>query len=117
MKRWRDENNRQTKEHCHKLLRALKEEHLEPILRELSGKDGELVTYAQILGCFAIEQGFKCDAKGAKDICTQVLHEFYPVGVCGICLDQLKTFKSVQCSRARYKQSSGQTIGKTNNRI
>ena len=118
LKRWQDKNNRQTKEQCHKLLRALKEEHLDPILRELSGKDGASVSFAQIIGGYsAIEQGFKRDAKGAKDICAQVFYEFHPVGVCGICFDQLKTFKSVQCSRARYKQSSGQTIGKTNNRI
>lgn len=79
LKRWQDENNQQTKEQCHKLLRALKEEHLDPILRELSGKDGASVSFAQIIGGYsAIEQGFKRDAKGAKDICAQVFYEFHP---------------------------------------
>ncbi|XP_022790076.1 stress response protein NST1-like [Stylophora pistillata] len=79
LKRWQNENNRLTKEQCHKLLRALKEEHLDPVLRKLSGKDGASVSFSQIIGGYsAIEQGFKCDARGAKDICAQVFYEFHP---------------------------------------
>ncbi|XP_058943961.1 guanylate-binding protein 7-like [Pocillopora verrucosa] len=60
-------------------LRALKKEHLDPILREVSGKDGASVSFARIIGGYsAIEQGFKRDAKGAKDICAQVFYEFHP---------------------------------------
>nr|XP_058956417.1 guanylate-binding protein 6-like [Pocillopora verrucosa] len=81
LKRWQDENKRLTKEQCHKLLRALKKKHLDPILRELSGKDGAAVSFAQIIGGYsAIEQGFNRDAKGAKDVCAQVFYEFHPVG-------------------------------------
>ncbi|PFX25984.1 guanylate-binding protein 7-like [Stylophora pistillata] len=79
LKRWQNENNRLTKEQCHKLLRALKEEHLDPVLRELSGKDGASVSFSQIIGGYsAIEQGFTRDARGAKDICAQVFYEFHP---------------------------------------
>ena len=118
LKRWQDENNRLTKEQCSKLLRELKKKCLDPILRELRGENGASVSFAQIIGGYsAIEQGFKRDAKGAKDVCAQEFYDFYPVGVCGISFDQLKTFKSVQRNRARYKQSRGQTIGQTNIRI
>lgn len=81
LKRWQEENNRLTKEGCYRLLRGLKEQQLDPILTRLSGKDGASVTFAQIIGGYsAIEQGFKRDAKGAKDVCAQVFYEFHPVG-------------------------------------
>lgn len=71
-----------TKEECHKLLRRLKEQHLDPILRKLSGKDGASVSFAQIIGGHsAIEQGFKRDSRGAKDVCAEVFYEFHPVGL------------------------------------
>ena len=118
LKRWQDENNRLTKEECSKLLRKLKKKCLDPILRQLSGEDGASMSFDQIIeGYSAIEQGFKRDAKGAKDVCAQEFYDFHPVGVCGISFDQLKTSKSVQRNRVRYKQSRGQTIGQTNSRI
>ena len=80
LKRWQEENNRLTKEECHRLLRSLKEQHLDPILRQLSGKEGASVTFAQIIGGYsAIEQGFKSHSRGAKDVCAQVFYEFHPV--------------------------------------
>ena len=82
LKKWQMENNRLTREECHKLLRSLKEQHLDPILRQLSGKDGASVTFAQIIGGYsAIEQGFKTHSRGAKDVCAQVFFEFHPVGL------------------------------------
>ena len=118
LKRWQDENNRLTKEQCSKLLRELKKKCLDPILRELRGEYGASMSFAKIIGGYsAIEQGYKRDAKGAKDVRAQEFCDFHPVGVCGISFDQLKTFKSVQRNRARYKQSRGQTIGQTNIRI
>ena len=118
LKRWQDKNNRLTKEKCSKLLRELKKEHLDPILRELRGKEGVSMSFDRIVGGYAaIEKGFQREAKGAKDVCAQEFYDFHPVGVYGISFDQLKTFKSVQRNRARYKQSRGQTIGQTNNRI
>ncbi|XP_020607894.1 guanylate-binding protein 4-like [Orbicella faveolata] len=79
LKRWQQENNRLTKEGCYRLLRGLKEQQLDPILTLLSSKDGASVTFAQIIGGYsAIEQGFKRDAKGAKDVCAQVFYEFHP---------------------------------------
>ena len=82
LKRWQEENNRLTKEGCYKLLRRLKEQQLDPILTRLSSKDGASVTFNQIIGGYsAIEQGFKRDAKGAKDVRAQVFYEFHPVGL------------------------------------
>ena len=81
LKRWQEENNRLTKVECYRMLRGLKEQHLDPILERLSGKDGASVTFAQIIGGYsAIEQGFKRDARGAKDVCAEVFYEFHPVG-------------------------------------
>ena len=82
LKQWQEQNNRLTKEECHKLLRSLKEQHLDPILRQLSGKDGASVSFAQIIGGYsAIEQGFKSHSRGAKDVCAQVFYEFHPVSL------------------------------------
>ena len=82
LKRWQEENNRLTKEGCYRLLRALKEQQLDPILTLLSSRDGASVTFTQIIGGYsAIEQGFKRDAKGAKDVCARVFYEFHPVGL------------------------------------
>lgn len=80
LKHWLEDNNRLTREECNKLLRDLKEQHLDPILRQLSGKDGASVTFAQIIGGYsAIEQGFKTQSRGAKDVCAQMFYEFHPV--------------------------------------
>ena len=82
LKQWQEQNNRLTTEQCHKLLRSLKEQHLDPILRQLSGKDGASVSFAQIIGGYsAIEQGFKSLSRGAKDVCAQVFYEFHPVSL------------------------------------
>ena len=77
---WQEENTRLTKESCHQLLIALKQQHLDPVLTQLRGKDGAQVSFAQIMACYtAIEQGFKAEAKGAEDVCAQVFFEFHPV--------------------------------------
>lgn len=80
LKRWQEENQRLTKESCQRLLKGLKEEHLEPILEQLSGKDGSSVSFDQIEKTFsAIEQDFQELARGAKDICAQEFFKFQPV--------------------------------------
>lgn len=76
---WQEENTRLTKESCHQLLVGLKQQHLDPVLTQLRGKDGAKVSFAEIMACYtAIEQGFKLEAKGAEDICAQVFFEFHP---------------------------------------
>ena len=93
LKHWLEENDHLTREECQKLLRDLKEQHLDPILRQLSGKDGASVTFAQIIGGYsAIEQGFKTHSRGAKDVCSQMFYEFHPVSlrVQISCLGELK---------------------------
>lgn len=77
---WQDENTRLTRECCHQLLVGLKQQHLDPVLLQLRGKDGAKVSFAEIMACYtSIEQGFKAEAKGAEDVCAQVFFEFHPV--------------------------------------
>ena len=80
LKRWQKQNHILTKEECHVLLKMLKKQHLDPVLKLLGSKDGSSVTFAQIIGGYsAIEQGFKSQSRGAKDVCAQVFYEFHPV--------------------------------------
>ena len=81
LKGWQEENERLTKEDCHRLLRLLKEQHLDPIHKQLSGADGASMSFDQIIAGYSnIEKDFKRDARGAKDVCDQVFYEFHPVG-------------------------------------
>ena len=85
LKQWQDRNNSLTEEECHRLLQSLKERHLNPIFKQLSGKNGASINFSQFVrGYSAIEQGFKSHSRGAKDVCAQVFYEFHPVGDLGI---------------------------------
>ena len=42
---WQEENTRLTKESCHQLI-ALKQQHLDPVLTQLRGKDDAQVSFA-----------------------------------------------------------------------
>ena len=81
LKRWQEENERLTKEDCHRLLRRLKEQHLDPIHKRLSGADGASMSFDKITAAYSrFEKDFQRDARGPKDVCAQVFKEFYPVG-------------------------------------
>ena len=74
------QNNDLTREECLTLLRRLKAENLDPILGLLTGEGGASVSFAEIIGGYsAIEEGFKSQSRGAKDVCAQVFYEFHPV--------------------------------------
>ena len=83
LKALQEHNNNLTKEECLALLKRLKEERLYPIL-ELMAIEGAVssVSFADIIGGYsAIEDGFKSQSRGAKDVCAQVFYEFHPVSL------------------------------------
>ena len=82
LNKWQDENNSMTREGCVVLLANLKKEYLDPILTQLTGKGGSDVSFAEIISAYsAIEQDFKSQAKGARDVCAQVFFDFHPVSL------------------------------------
>ena len=82
LKSMQEHNNKLTREECVSLLKRLKEERLDPILALLYTKAGRSVTFAEIIGGYsAIEEGFKSQSRGAKDICAQVFYDFHPVSL------------------------------------
>ncbi|XP_067052686.1 guanylate-binding protein 4-like [Acropora muricata] len=79
LKALQERNNNLTREECVALLKRLKEERLDPILALLATEGGSSVSFAEIIGGYsAIEEGFKSQSRGAKDVCAQVFYEFHP---------------------------------------
>lgn len=79
---WTKENTRLTKESCQHLLVKLKRQHLDPIVTQLTGKDGAKVSLAQIDSSYsAIEKGFEVEAKGDEDVCAQFRFEIHHVSI------------------------------------
>ena len=82
LKVWQERNNNLTREECRALLKRLKEERLDPIIAQLYTEDGSSVSFADIVsGYSAIEENFKSQSRGAKDVCAQVFYEFHPVSL------------------------------------
>ena len=80
LKALQERNNNLTREECVALLKRLKEERLDPIVAQLYTEGGSSVSFAEIIGGYsAIEEGFKSQSRGAKDVCAQVFYEFHPV--------------------------------------
>ncbi|XP_078366228.1 guanylate-binding protein 7-like isoform X2 [Oculina patagonica] len=76
LKRWQEDNDRLTEEDCRKLLRDLKEQHLDPVLKQLNDKDGASMTFNEIREAYsAIENAFQLKARGARHVRAQVLSE------------------------------------------
>ena len=82
LKALQERNNNLTREECRALLKRLKEERLDPIIAQLYTEDGSSVSFADIVsGYSAIEENFKSQSRGAKDVCAQVFYEFHPVSL------------------------------------
>ena len=82
LKELQERNSNLTRKECRALLKRLKEERLDPILELLSTKGDSSVSFADIIGGYsAIEEGFKRQSRGAKDVCAQVFYEFHPVSL------------------------------------
>ncbi|KAK2568392.1 Guanylate-binding protein 7 [Acropora cervicornis] len=76
LKALQERNNNLTREECVALLKRLKEERLDPILVLLATEGGSSVSFAEIIGGYsAIEEGFKSQSRGAKDVCAQELQK------------------------------------------
>ncbi|XP_067054214.1 guanylate-binding protein 7-like isoform X1 [Acropora muricata] len=79
LKALQERNNDLTREECDALLKRLKEERLDPIIALLYTEGGSKVSFADIVsGYSAIEEDFKNQSRGAKDVCAQVFYEFHP---------------------------------------
>ena len=82
LKAMQERNNNLTREECDALLKRLKEERLDPIIALLYTEGGSKVSFADIVsGYSAIEEDFKNQSRGAKDVCAQVFYEFHPVSL------------------------------------
>ena len=82
LKALQERNNNLTREECDALLKRLKEERLDPIIALLYTEGGSKVSFADIVsGYSAIEEDFKNQSRGAKDVCAQVFYEFHPVSL------------------------------------
>ena len=82
LKALQERNNYRTREECGALLKRLKEERLDPIFAQLYTERGSSVSFADIVsGYSAIEENFKSQSRGAKDVCAQVFYEFHPVSL------------------------------------
>ena len=82
MKALQERNSNLTREDCLALLKRLKKERLHPILALLATEGGSSVSFAEIIGGYsAIEEGFKSQSRGAKDVFAQVFYEFHPVSL------------------------------------
>ena len=75
-----ERNSDVTREECNALLKRLKEERLDPIVALLYSEGGSSVSFAEITGGYlAIDEAFRRQSRGAKDVCAQVFYEFHPV--------------------------------------
>ena len=82
MKALQERNSNLTRWECRALLKRLQKERLDPILALLATKGGSSVSFADIIGGYsAIEEGFKSQSRGAKDVCAQEFYEFHPVSL------------------------------------
>lgn len=80
MSTWQGENERQTREYCEGLLSVLKNEHLDPVLEKLQGKEAARVSFGEVISAYhKIKEDYEKDAKGAKDVIAAVFFEFHPV--------------------------------------
>ncbi|XP_067054238.1 guanylate-binding protein 4-like [Acropora muricata] len=79
LKALQERNSDLTRKECRALLKRLQKERLDPILALLATEGGSKVSFADIVsGYSAIEDGFKSQSRGAKDLCAQVFYEFHP---------------------------------------
>ena len=78
---WKTRNEKLTRELCNRLLIQLKEKHLEPVLRQLQGKEAAKMSFDEIIdGYNHIKEDYHNSALGAKDVIAAVFFEFHPVG-------------------------------------
>lgn len=77
---WQTENAKLTRELCNDLLTQLKQNHLDPVLRRLQGKEAAKMSFEEVIaGYNKIKEDYHNSAIGAKDVIAAVFFEFHPV--------------------------------------
>ena len=77
---WQTENAKLTRELCNDLLTQLKQNHLDPVLRRLQGKEAAKMSFEEVIaGYNKIKEDYYNSAIGAKDVIAAVFFKFYPV--------------------------------------
>lgn len=78
--KWKNKNDNLTEQICEKLVKELKEKHLDPVLERIRGPQGETVSFMEIdKGCAVIELEYKSNAVGSKEVRARVLRKFHQV--------------------------------------
>lgn len=76
---WQTENAKLTRELCNDLLTQLKQNHLDPVLRRLQGKEAAKMSFEEVItGYNKIKEDYHNSAIGAKDVIAAVFFEFHP---------------------------------------
>jgi len=77
---WQSKNATSTREFCNDLLIQLKQTHLDPVLKQLQGKEGAKHSFDDIIGGYnRIKDEYHNSAIGAKDVIATAFYEFHPV--------------------------------------
>ena len=105
---WREKNASLTQKSCEDLLRKLKIQHLDPVLKRVRGPDGAKVSYSEIMnGWSMIKTDFDLKAVGAKDVKADVFFKFNQV------TQAPYAFNSRACAfKAKRNQSGYRHLGK-----
>jgi hypothetical protein len=74
------ENRRGTEVHCKDLLKKLKERIVNPVLARLRGPEAAKMEFKDLVEAYnKIEENYKMNARGAKDVQATVFMNFIPV--------------------------------------
>ncbi|XP_031575013.1 guanylate-binding protein 4-like [Actinia tenebrosa] len=76
---WIQENRRHTQVYCSNLLKKLKEQILNPVLAQLCGSGAAKMEFKDLVEAYdKIEERYKMDGRGAKDVQANILMKFIP---------------------------------------
>ena len=108
---WQAKNEKSTREFCNDLLVQLKQSHLDPLLKQLQGKEGAKMSFEEIIGGYnRIKEDYHNSAIGAKDVIDAVFFEFHPVRLQLVILLKI-VLNSIQSSASHSVSSKPSTIG------
>lgn len=69
-----------TRTFCNDLLIALKQNHLDPVVRQLRGNEVAKLSFDEIIGAFNnIKEDYHNSAAGAEDVIAEVFSKAHPV--------------------------------------
>lgn len=109
MKTWKDENALRSRKSCQYLLRCLKFQYLDPVLKRVSSHDGTRVSYAEITDAMdTIRNEFYRQAYGASDVRADEFRKFNQVKKW---LIQTKDILLIQTEKKSNYNLAGNTFG------